>query len=152
MAFNGKYEFESDKNYDEFMKRLGLPSDAIERGRNFKIVTEVQQDGQNFTWSQHYPGGHSMTNRFTIGTECDMETMGGKKFKATVHMDGGKIVVDFPNYHQTSEVVGDKLVEVSVLLVLGTVMRTSFCLQPWPLRDGPLGPGFWALPMHWALC
>ncbi|CAK7304300.1 gastrotropin [Vulpes vulpes] len=115
MAFNGKYEFESDKNYDEFMKRLGLPNDAIEKGRNFKIVTEVQQDGQNFTWSQHYPGGHSMTNRFTIGTECDMETMGGKKFKATVHMDGGKIVVDFPNYHQTSEVVGDKLVEISTI-------------------------------------
>lgn len=23
MAFSGKYEFESDKNYDEFMKRLG---------------------------------------------------------------------------------------------------------------------------------
>lgn len=23
MAFNGKYEIESDKNYDEFMKRLG---------------------------------------------------------------------------------------------------------------------------------
>lgn len=23
MAFNGKYEIESEKNYDEFMKRLG---------------------------------------------------------------------------------------------------------------------------------
>uniref|UniRef100_A0A452QBP0 Cytosolic fatty-acid binding proteins domain-containing protein n=2 Tax=Ursus americanus TaxID=9643 RepID=A0A452QBP0_URSAM len=113
MAFNGKYEFESDKNYDEFMKRLGLPSNAIEKGRNFKIVTEVQQDGQNFTWSQHYPGGHSMTNKFTTGKECDMETMGGKKFKATVHMEGGKIAVEFPNYRQTSEIVGDKLVEIS---------------------------------------
>ncbi|VCX39229.1 unnamed protein product [Gulo gulo] len=119
MAFSGKYEFESDKNYDEFMKRLGLPSDAIEKGRNFKIVTEVQQDGQNFTWSQHYPGGHSMTNKFTIGKECDMETMGGKKFKATVHMEGGKIEVEFPNYRQTSEIVGDKLVEVSVCWFLG---------------------------------
>uniref|UniRef100_A0A452QTQ0 Cytosolic fatty-acid binding proteins domain-containing protein n=1 Tax=Ursus americanus TaxID=9643 RepID=A0A452QTQ0_URSAM len=115
MAFNGKYEFESDKNYDEFVKRLGLSSDAIEKGRNIKIVTEVQQDGQNFTWSQHYPGGHSMTNKFTIGKECDMETMGGKKFKATVHMEGGKIAVEFPNYRQTSEIVGDKLVEISTI-------------------------------------
>lgn len=63
----------------------GLPSEAIEKGRNFKIVTEVQQDGQNFTWSQHYPSGHSMTNKFTIGKECDMETMGGKKFKVRGH-------------------------------------------------------------------
>ncbi|XP_034512673.1 gastrotropin isoform X3 [Ailuropoda melanoleuca] len=115
MAFNGKYEFESDKNYDEFMKRLGLPSDAVEKGRNFKTVTEVQQDGQNFTWSQHYPGGHSVTNKFTIGKECDMESMGGKKFKATVLMEGGKIVVEFPNYRQTSEIVGDKLVEISTI-------------------------------------
>ncbi|KAM5212276.1 gastrotropin [Hipposideros larvatus] len=115
MAFNGKYEIESEKNYDAFMKRLGLPSDAIEKGRNFKIVTEVQQDGQNFTWSQHYPGGHSMTNKFTIDKECDMETMGGKKFKATVRMEGAKVVVDFPNYHQTSEIVGGKLVEISTI-------------------------------------
>ncbi|XP_042803863.1 gastrotropin isoform X1 [Panthera leo] len=141
MAFSGKYEIESEKNYDEFMKRLGLPSDVIEKGRNFKIVTEVQQDGQNFIWSQHYPSGHSMTNKFTIGKECDMETVGGKKFKATVQMEGGKIVADFPNYHQTSEIVGDKLVEVSVLLVPGIMMRTLFCLQPWTLRAGPLGPG-----------
>ncbi|XP_032259357.1 gastrotropin [Phoca vitulina] len=115
MAFSGKYEFESDKNYNEFMKSLGLPSDAIEKGRNFKTVTEVQQDGQNFTWSQHYPDGRSMTNKFTIGKECDMETMGGKKFKATVHMEGGKIAVEFPNYRQTSEIVGDKLVEISTI-------------------------------------
>ncbi|XP_049632064.1 gastrotropin [Suncus etruscus] len=115
MAFNGKYEIESEKNYDEFMKRLGLPSEAIEKGRNFKIVTEVQQDGQNFTWSQHYPGGHSMINKFVIGKECDMVTMGGKKFKATVQMEGNKVVVDFPNYHQTCEIVNGKLVEISTI-------------------------------------
>ncbi|XP_042555533.1 gastrotropin [Dipodomys spectabilis] len=115
MAFNGKFEVESEKNYDEFMKRLGLPSDVIEKGRNFKITTEVQQDGQDFTWSQYYSGGHIMTNKFTIGKECEMQTMGGKKFKATVQMEGGKVVVDFPNYHQTSEVVGDKLVEISTI-------------------------------------
>lgn len=37
-------------------------------------------------------------------------------FQATVQMEGGKVVVDFPNYHQTSEIVDGKLVEVSVLL------------------------------------
>ncbi|KAM5301450.1 gastrotropin isoform 2-T2 [Glossophaga mutica] len=109
MTFNGKYEMESEKNYDELM------NDAIEKGHNFKIVMEVQQDRQNFTWSQHYPGGHSMTNKFIIGKECDMETMGGKKFKATVQIKGGKLVADFPNYHQTSEIMGDKLVEISTI-------------------------------------
>ncbi|KAM5299388.1 gastrotropin [Ctenodactylus gundi] len=115
MAFSGKFQVESEKNYDEFMKCLGLPSDVIEKGRNFKIITEVQQDGQDFTWSQSFSGGHIMTNKFTIGKESEMHTMGGKKFKATVKMEGGKVVVDFPNYHQTVEIVGDKLVEISTI-------------------------------------
>ncbi|XP_055466650.1 gastrotropin [Psammomys obesus] len=112
MAFTGKFEFESEKNYDEFMKHLGLPADVIAKWHGFKIITEVQQDGQDFTWTQYYSGGNTMTNKFTIGKECEIQTMGGKKFKATVKMEGGKVVADFPNYHQTSEIVGDKLVEI----------------------------------------
>ncbi|XP_053422634.1 gastrotropin [Nycticebus coucang] len=113
MAFNGKFEMESEKNYDEFMKRLGISSDVIEKARNFKTITEVKQDGQDFTWSQNYSGGHIVTNKFTIGKECDLQTMTGKKFKVTVEMEGGKVVANFPNYRQTSEIVGDKLVETS---------------------------------------
>uniref|UniRef100_A0A8D0G4X9 Fatty acid binding protein 6 n=1 Tax=Sphenodon punctatus TaxID=8508 RepID=A0A8D0G4X9_SPHPU len=113
MAFTGKYEVESEENYDEFMKKIGLPSDIIEKGRNFKIVTEVVQNGEEFTWSQLYPGGQSMTNTFVIGKESNMETMGGKKFKATVQLEGGKVVADFPNYHHTAEIAGGKLVEIS---------------------------------------
>uniref|UniRef100_A0A8C4J4N2 Fatty acid binding protein 6 n=1 Tax=Dromaius novaehollandiae TaxID=8790 RepID=A0A8C4J4N2_DRONO len=111
MAFTGKYEVESDENYDDFMKKIGIPSDIIEKGRNFKIVSEVVQNGDEFTWSQHYPGGHSMNNKFTIGKEADLEAVGGKKFKATVKMEDGKIVADFPNYHHTAEISGGKLVE-----------------------------------------
>ncbi|KYO20136.1 gastrotropin [Alligator mississippiensis] len=114
MAFTGKYEVESEENYDDFMKRIGLPSDVIEKGRNFKIVTEVVQNGEEFIWSQHYPGGQSMTNKFTIGKEAEMETMSGKKFKATVKMENGKVVADFPNYHHTAEIAGGKLLEISV--------------------------------------
>uniref|UniRef100_V9LG44 Fatty acid binding protein 6, ileal (gastrotropin) n=1 Tax=Callorhinchus milii TaxID=7868 RepID=V9LG44_CALMI len=90
------------------------PSDMIEKGRNAKVITEVVQNGSEFTWSQIYPGGKTMRNKFVIGQESDMETMDGKKFKATVKMDGSKLVCDFPNYHHTSEIVGGKLVEISV--------------------------------------
>ncbi|CAH6786494.1 gastrotropin [Phodopus roborovskii] len=115
MAFSGKFEIESEKNYDEFMKRLGLPAEVIEKGRNFKIITEVQQDGQDFTWSQAFSGGNIMTNKFTIGKQSEIQTMGGKKFQATVKMEDGKLVADFPNYHQTCEIVDDKLVEISTI-------------------------------------
>ncbi|XP_040429683.1 gastrotropin isoform X4 [Cygnus olor] len=116
MAFAGKYEFESDENYDDFVKAIGLPSEKVEMGRNCKIVTEVVQNGNDFTWTQHFPGGRTTTNTFTIGKEADMETMGGKKFKATVKMEGGKVVADFPNYHHTAEIAGGKLVEGRFLL------------------------------------
>ncbi|XP_066572430.1 gastrotropin [Amia ocellicauda] len=112
MAFTGKYEIESQENYDEFLKLIGIPDDVIEKGRNFRIVTEVEQNGNEFTWSQVYPS-KTMTNKFTIDQESEMETMAGKKFKATVTMEGGKITVRFPKYHHTAEISGGKLVECS---------------------------------------
>ncbi|XP_053572194.1 gastrotropin-like [Bombina bombina] len=113
MAFAGKYEVESQENYDAFMKVIGIPDDTIERGRNFKYTTEVIQNGNEFTWSQIYPN-HTSTNKFIVGQESDLETMSGKKFKALIKLEGGKIIVDFPKYHHTSEIVDGKLVETSV--------------------------------------
>ena len=127
------------------MRVLSLSLDICHRTSTWQIKSQRGQLGELL-------GTLPPSRAGLWGAFCQARVSVLLLFQATVHMDGGKIVVDFPNYHQTSEVVGDKLVEVSVLLVLGTVMRTSFCLQPWPLRDGPLGPGFWAPPMHRALC
>ncbi|XP_043938219.1 gastrotropin-like [Protopterus annectens] len=91
----------------------GMPADVIEKGRSFKIVTEIVQNGNSFNWSQIYPD-KTMTNKFTVGQESEMHTMSGKTFKATVNMEGGKLVVDFPNYHHTAEIVGGNLVEFEV--------------------------------------
>ncbi|KAG5853425.1 gastrotropin [Anguilla anguilla] len=110
MAFSGKYEMESQENYEEFLKRIGIPDDVIEKARTFKTVTEVVQNGNEFTWSQVYPN-RTMTNKFIIDQECEMETMAGIKFKATVTMDGDKICASFPKYQQTVQLSGDKLVE-----------------------------------------
>lgn len=59
----------------------GIPDDVIEKGRDYKLITEVIQNGDEYSWTQHYPAHHSVTNKFIIGKECDMETIGGKKFK-----------------------------------------------------------------------
>ncbi|XP_072259206.1 gastrotropin-like [Pyxicephalus adspersus] len=112
MAFSGKYEVESQENYDAFMKQIGIPDEQIAKGRDFKYTTEIVQNGNEFTWSQLYPG-HTTTNKFVAGQESEVETMSGKKFKTTVRLEGGKLVVDFPKYHHTSEIVGGKLVETS---------------------------------------
>ncbi|KAF4077361.1 hypothetical protein AMELA_G00207130 [Ameiurus melas] len=113
MAFSGKWETESQQGYDDFCKLLGIPADVIEKGRDYKLVTEVVQNGNEFSWTQYYPANHSVTNKFTIGKECDMETIGGKKFKATVTMEGDKLRTQFPNYNHIVEISGGKLVETS---------------------------------------
>ncbi|XP_075887373.1 gastrotropin-like [Nelusetta ayraudi] len=113
MAFAGKWEVECQEGYEEFCKLLGIPDDIIAKGRDYKMITEVTQSGETFTWTHIYPRDAKVTNNFTVGKESDMETIGGKKFKATVTMDGGKLCVTFPNYHHTSEICGGKLVETS---------------------------------------
>ncbi|KAF5908896.1 gastrotropin, partial [Clarias magur] len=111
MSFSGKWETETQQGYDDFCKLLGIPDDVIEKGRDYKLVTEVVQNGNEFSWTQHYPAKHSITNKFIIGKECDMETIGGKKFKATVTMEGDKLRTQFPNYNHIVEISGGKLVE-----------------------------------------
>ncbi|TSL04343.1 Gastrotropin [Bagarius yarrelli] len=113
MAFSGKWQTETQQGYDEFCKLVGIPAEVIEKGRDYKLVTEVVQNGNEFLWTQHYPANHSITNKFILGKECDMETIGGKKFKATVTMEGDKLRTQFPNYNHTVEISGGKLVETS---------------------------------------
>ncbi|XP_041848877.1 gastrotropin [Melanotaenia boesemani] len=113
MAFAGKWETESQEGYAEFCKLIGIPDDIIEKGRDYKLITEVTQEGNDFTWTQIYPTNATVTNKFTIGKECEMQTIGGKKFKGTVNMEGGKLTVHFPNYEQVNEVCGGKLIETS---------------------------------------
>uniref|UniRef100_A0A8D3CQI7 Fatty acid binding protein 6 n=1 Tax=Scophthalmus maximus TaxID=52904 RepID=A0A8D3CQI7_SCOMX len=105
MAFTGKYELESQENYEEFLDTLGL----LNAKTDHKVVTEVVQDGHHFTWTQSIPKW-TWSNTFTIGQECELVTMKSSKFKATVTMDGGKVVIPFPQYHFTAEINGDKLV------------------------------------------
>ncbi|CAJ0949079.1 unnamed protein product [Ranitomeya imitator] len=82
MSFSGKYEVESQENYDAFMKLIGIPDDQIEKGRDYKYTAEIVQNGNDYIWSQIYPG-FTLTNKFTVGQESDLETMGGKKFKVS---------------------------------------------------------------------
>lgn len=67
--------------YNLTISTLGIPDDIIEKGRDYKLITEITQDGDEFSWTQVYPTDAKVTNKFTIGKECDMQTIGGKKFK-----------------------------------------------------------------------
>ncbi|KAK5864915.1 hypothetical protein PBY51_016120 [Eleginops maclovinus] len=105
MAFAGIYESENQENYEEFLEALGLLSAKTDHN----VVTEVLQDGNDFTWTQSIPNW-AWSNKFTIGQECELVTMKGDKFKATVILEGGKISAQFPQYQFTAEIIDDKLV------------------------------------------
>ncbi|XP_030224477.1 gastrotropin [Gadus morhua] len=104
MAFTGKYILESQENYEQFLEAIGLLSAKTDH----KVVTEVVQDGDHFTWTQSIPNW-TWSNEFTIGQECELQTMTGAKFTANVTMEGGKIKIQFPQYLFTAEIVEDKL-------------------------------------------
>nr|QLH01980.1 fatty acid binding-protein 6b [Trachinotus ovatus] len=107
MAFTGKYELESQENYEAFLEAIGL----INAKTDHKVVTEVLQDGNSFTWTQTIPNW-TWSNKFTVGQECELATMMGSKFKAPVTMEGGRISIQFPQYHFTAEIIEDKLIMV----------------------------------------
>ncbi|CAL8333601.1 unnamed protein product [Gadus morhua 'NCC'] len=104
MAFTGKFILESQENYEQFLEAIGLLSAKTDH----KVVTEVVQDGDHFTWTQSIPNW-TWSNEFTIGQECELQTMTGAKFTANVTMEGGKIKIQFPQYLFTAEIVEDKL-------------------------------------------
>ncbi|NXM07028.1 FABP6 protein, partial [Tyrannus savana] len=88
MAFAGKYEFEGDENYDEFVKKIGksgLGSSGVQVFTEYLII-EIPA----------IPG-----------------TLTLSLLQATVKMEDGKLVADFPNYRHTAEICGGKLVEIS---------------------------------------
>ncbi|KAF3693817.1 Gastrotropin [Channa argus] len=105
MTFSGKYELESQENYEQFLDAMGLSNAKTDH----KVITEVVQDGNNFTWTQSIPNW-TWSNKFIVGQECEMTTMTGSKFTALVTKEGGKISVQFPLYHFTAEMVEDKLI------------------------------------------
>lgn len=128
-------------------KRMGViyfPSvtGLLSAKTDHKVITEVVQNGKDFTWTQTIPNW-TWSNTFSVGQECELVTMKGIKFKvggwdqqpwylkdfilffmksgfnrrlydpkALVLMDNGRISVQFPQYHFTAEVNGDKLIMV----------------------------------------
>ena len=109
MAFTGKYELESQENYEEFLGAIGklffvshwhkaingfmwlvMRLNFVEFGvagllqakTDDKVITDLVQDGNNFTWKQSIPG-KTWSNAFSVGQECELATMTGAKFKVS---------------------------------------------------------------------
>ncbi|XP_078264573.1 fatty acid-binding protein, liver-like [Rhinoraja longicauda] len=125
MAFNGKYEQQSQENFVPFMKALGIPDDLIEKGRkHLKSVTEIIQTGDHFKATET-KGGETIVNEFTIGEEMEVPGPTGEQIKGLVNAVGNKkLLAKIQNITAVIEIIGDQLV---IIMTVGDIAfkRTS---------------------------
>ncbi|XP_004691672.1 PREDICTED: fatty acid-binding protein, liver [Condylura cristata] len=115
MNFSGKYQLQSQENFEPFMKAIGLPDDLIQKGKDLKGVSEVVQNGNHFKLTVT-TGSKVIYNEFTLGEECEMESITGEKIKAVVQLEGdNKLVTTFKGIKSTTELNGDIITHTMVL-------------------------------------
>ncbi|XP_059805044.1 fatty acid binding protein 1-B.1-like isoform X2 [Hypanus sabinus] len=83
MAFTGKYELESQENFEQLMKALGFSDDIIKKYKDKSSTVEFSQDGDSFQCSYHF-GNRVITNNFTIGQETEFVSFTGHKVKTSL--------------------------------------------------------------------
>ncbi|KGL79360.1 Fatty acid-binding protein, liver [Tinamus guttatus] len=109
MSFNGKYELQSQENFEPFMKALGLSDEQIQKGKDLKSISEIVQDGKKFKITVTV-GSRVLTNEFTVGVESEMEMLTGEKVKSLVQMEGDNtLVVTMKGVKSVTVLNGDTL-------------------------------------------
>nr|XP_020449296.1 fatty acid-binding protein, liver-type-like [Monopterus albus] len=124
MSFSGKYELQSQENFESFMKAIGLSDELIQKGKDLKSISEIEEKGDNFKVTVT-TGTKVLVNIFTIGQEAELETITGEKVKSVVHREGNKLKVTLKGIESVTELVdGDTIVNT---LTLGDLVykRTS---------------------------
>uniref|UniRef100_A0AAQ5WYT5 Fatty acid-binding protein, liver n=1 Tax=Amphiprion ocellaris TaxID=80972 RepID=A0AAQ5WYT5_AMPOC len=107
MSFSGKYQLESQENFEPFMKAIAaflncLPDDLIQKGKDLKSISEIEQNGDNFKVTVT-TGGKVIVNTFTIGQETELESITGEKIKAVVQREGNKLKVSLKGIESVTE-------------------------------------------------
>ncbi|XP_072243792.1 fatty acid-binding protein, liver-type-like [Leuresthes tenuis] len=124
MSFSGKYQLESQENFEPFMKAMGLPDDLIQKGKDIKSISEIEESGDHFKVTIT-TGSKVLSNTFTIGQETELETMTGEKVKGVVQREGNKLKVCLKGIESLTELVdGNTIVNT---MTLGNIVykRTS---------------------------
>ncbi|XP_062480310.1 fatty acid-binding protein, liver [Pezoporus occidentalis] len=109
MSFTGKYELQSQENFEPFMKAIGVPDEQIQKGKDIKSISEIVQDGKKFKITVT-TGSKVMHQEFTIGEECELEMLSGEKVKAVVQMEGNnRLIANLKGIKSVTELNGDTI-------------------------------------------
>ncbi|XP_037633906.1 fatty acid-binding protein, liver-type-like [Sebastes umbrosus] len=124
MSFTGKYQLESQENFEAFMKAIGLPDDHIQKGKDLKSISEIEETDNNFKVTVT-TGTRVIVNTFTIGQEAEIETATGEKVKTVVQRDGGKLKFSLKGIESVTELVDANTIVNTMTLGPIVFKRTS---------------------------
>uniref|UniRef100_A0A8D1F3Y2 Fatty acid-binding protein, liver n=1 Tax=Sus scrofa TaxID=9823 RepID=A0A8D1F3Y2_PIG len=93
----------------------GLPDELIQKGKDIKGTSEIVQNGKHFKLTIT-TGSKVVQNEFTLGEECEMETLTGEKVKTVVQLEGdNKLVTTFKGIKSVTELNGDIITSTMTL-------------------------------------
>ncbi|CAL9708015.1 unnamed protein product [Knipowitschia caucasica] len=110
MSFAGKFQLESQENFEPFMRAIGLSDDLIQKGKDIKSISEIEVNGDHFKVTVT-TGTKVMVNSFTLGQEGDLEMLTGEKVKAVVRQEGNKLITSLKGIESVTELVDPNTIE-----------------------------------------
>ncbi|KAG9355557.1 hypothetical protein JZ751_000395 [Albula glossodonta] len=123
-AFVGTWNMKESKNFDDYLKALGVSFAVRQVGGMTKPTTIISVDGDTISLKTQSTFKNTEI-KFKLGEEFDETTADDRKVKSLVTLDGGKLVhVQKWNGNETSlvrEVNGNAL---TLTLTLGEVVCT----------------------------
>ncbi|XP_020836189.1 fatty acid-binding protein, liver-like [Phascolarctos cinereus] len=115
MNFSGKYQLQSQENFEAFLKAAGLPDDVIQQRKDRRGMSEIVQNGNHFKITFNNDN-QIQVMEFTVGEECELTTPTGEKVKTVVNLEGGnKLVTSFKGMKSVTELNGDTLTSTFTL-------------------------------------
>ncbi|XP_067469318.1 fatty acid-binding protein, liver-type-like [Thunnus thynnus] len=124
MSFSGKFQLESQENFEPFMKAIGVPDELIQKGKDIKSISEIEENGDNFKVTVT-TGTKVLVNKFTIGQEAELETVTGEKIKAVAQREGNKLKVSMKGIESVTELVDANTIVNTMTLGSIVFKRTS---------------------------
>ncbi|XP_001497770.1 fatty acid-binding protein, liver [Equus asinus] len=114
MNFSGKYQLQSQENFEPFMKAVGMSDDLIQKGKDLKETSEIVHNGNHFKITIT-TGPKVVHHEFTLGEEFELESFTGEKVKAITHMEGDKLVSTIKGIKSVTELKGDIITNTMTL-------------------------------------
>nr|XP_057903684.1 fatty acid-binding protein, liver-like [Doryrhamphus excisus] len=121
MDLSGSWQLYWEENLEGLLEAMGAPQMVVRMRKKVRPLIVVEQKGKDYTFTLKTPN-FTVTNSLSVGRECEMTAMDGRKMKCTVREDNGKLITESDKFTSVREIQGEDLVET---ITAGAVTYTS---------------------------